>query len=220
MTLLNKLTEFELFKSADEQELKWISKGCAFKNYESNTIVLSEGDKSSHVYFIVKGHLQVYLSNQAGKLIIIKDLQDKESFGELGVVCNTVRSANIITKSDTILISISESYYKKYYQNNLNAAQCVINILAESLSKLTKDYESLALDDLSHRMIRLLFDLSKEEEGCLVVSQTHNDIANRLASSRESVTRAITKMRDNDLLQTNEYGIKLTNKLIDMYSQV
>jgi cAMP-binding proteins - catabolite gene activator and regulatory subunit of cAMP-dependent protein kinases len=214
------LKDFELFKDATEHEIDEVAKGSCYKTYDSNTIVLSEGDESNTVYFILKGRLQVYLSNQSGKLIIIKDLCEQESFGELGVVCNTERSANIITKSETVLIAITGASYKNYYQNNLLAAQSVINILASSLAKLTKDYESLALDDLSHRLIRLLLDLSEEEEGSLIVNHTHNEIANRVASSREAVTRAISAMKSSELLEANESGIRLTNKLISMYAHV
>ncbi len=220
MNISTQLKEFGLFSHATKQEMYEIAKGCSYKTYDPNTIILSEGDVSGNVYFITKGHLQVYLSNQSGKMIIIKDLKEAESFGELGVVCNTVRSANIITKSETILVSIAGASYKKYYQNNLIAAQSVIAILASSLSKLTKDYESLALDDLSHRLIRLLFDLSIEQNGALIVTNTHNDIANRVASSRESVTRAIAVLKDKDMLKANENGICLTDKLINMYSHI
>ena len=220
MNISEKLRSFDLFGDASMQEIDDVSKGCSYKSYEANTIVLSEGDISNSVYFIVKGHLQVYLSNQSGKVIIIKDLKEHDSFGELGVVCNTERSANIITKTESLLIAIKGVSYKNYYENNLEAAKTVIKILASSLSKLTRDYESLALDDLSHRLIRLLFDLSKEEKGALIVSHTHNEIANRVASSRESVTRAITVMKNNNLLEANEYGIKLTEKLINMYAQI
>lgn len=220
MNIQTEIKEFELFSQASEKEIDVISRACNAKTYESNTIVLSEGDASNYVFFIVKGHLQVYLSSSSGKVIIIKDLKKGESFGELGVVCDTDRSANIITKSDTVLIAINSASYKNYYQNNLIAAQSVINILASSLSKLTKDYESLALNDLSQRLVRLLIDLSENENGELIVNHTHNEIANRVASSRESVTRAISVMKNSQLLETNEYGIRLTKKLIDMYAQV
>ncbi|MGI9227939.1 MAG: Crp/Fnr family transcriptional regulator [Gammaproteobacteria bacterium] len=220
MDTSTKLKGFDFFDRASEQEINEIAKSCVCKAYSTNTIILSEGDVSNNVYFVVKGKLQVYLSNQSGKVIIIKDLYEGESFGELGVVCNTVRSANIVTRSETVLIAIASLSYKNYYQNNLIAAQSVINILASSLSKLTKDYESLALDDLSHRLVRLLFDLSKNEGGELIVSHTHNEIANRVASSRESVTRAISVMKNSELLETKEYGIRLTEKLIGMYAQV
>lgn len=220
MNISTQLKGFSLFSHATDQEIEEIAKGCSYKTYDPNTIVLSEGDVSGNVYFIAKGHLQVYLSNQSGKMIIIKDLKESESFGELGVVCNTVRSANIITKSETTLISIADTSYKKFYQNNLVAAQSVIDILASSLSKLTKDYESLALDDLSHRLIRLLFDLSVEKDGVLIVTHTHNEIANRVVSSRESVTRAIAVLKNKEMLEANDSGICLTNKLINMYSHI
>lgn len=220
MNIFKQLREFSLFTHATDKEVEEIAKGCSYKTYDPNTIVLSEGDVSRNVYFIAKGRLQVYLSNQSGKIITIKDLRDSESFGELGVVCNTVRSANIITKSETTLVSIAGKSYKDFYQNNLIASQSVIDILASSLSKLTKDYESLALDDLSHRLIRLLFDISEDRDGELIVTHTHNEIANRVASSRESVTRAIAVLKNNDMLETNEFGIRLTKKLVNRYAQI
>jgi CRP-like cAMP-binding protein len=219
MDLPEQLRQFDLFNSASEQEMCDLVRGCVHKNIAKETIVLREGDLVKNVYFIIDGHFQVYLSNSAGKEIILKDLYSRSSFGELGVLCDSRRSANVVAKTSSNLIVINESCFRNYFENNINAARFIITILATSLSRLTDDYENLALYDLNHRLIRILIKLSVKNNDRYVVTQTHGEIANRISSTRESVSRAISIMKDKHLIESDVEGIILTEHLLEFYNQ-
>ena len=140
--------------------------------------------------------------------------------GELGVICNSERCANIICKSGVSLLVVKGSTYMSYCNNNLGAAKMIIKKLASSLANLTKDYQSLALSKLDHRVMKTLIQLSSKINDQLIVAQTHHQIAERVAASRESVSRAISNLQKNNLVSCKSNQIILNNKLLDIYSQI
>ena len=98
--------------------------------------------------------------------------------------------------------------------------QITINKLAKSLSKITKDFQSLAMDDLTHRLIRTLFEVSTKQNNKFLVNLTHNQLATRTSSSRESVSRVISKLKKNGFIHIHDYEIELDNTLIELHSQL
>ena len=217
---LDIIKKIEIFKTANEAELKPIINGARLKNLKPNSIIVSIGEKADYVYFVVKGHLQVYLDNAEGKQIIIRDLHADDCFGELGVLCNADRCANIITKDDTRLLIVNGDAYLQFCRDNINAARLIIDKLASSLTKLTKDYHSLALNNLDHRLVRTLIETSEKEGNKLVVKYTHSQLADRIAATRESVSRAISNLSKKGLVNTKNNEIILNDQLVDLYGQL
>ena len=219
-TISDSLNTIEIFKAATCEQMQSISSHSSIRKYPTEKLILSLGDKPNYVYFVLHGTLQVYLNNTEGKQVVLKDLQEKDCFGELGVLCNTDRCANVITTSEVLLLMIYGNAYLSYCNSNLEAAKITIRKLSSSLTKLTKDYQSLALDNLGNRLVKTLIELSDRIEGNLVVSDTHGQIAQRVAATRESVSRAISKLHQKGLLNTINNKIVLDNKILDLYSQL
>ncbi|MFK7795675.1 MAG: Crp/Fnr family transcriptional regulator [Gammaproteobacteria bacterium] len=216
----SQLSHIEIFRHASEKELDLLSQASVIKTFASGNMLANEGEAATHVYFILSGTCIVQLSGKAGKEIIIKDLHQGDCFGELGALCNARRCASVLTKGHTKLVIINSDAYVSYCNNNLVAAQITISKLASSLSKITKDFQSLAVDNLNHRLIRLLLEVSIKEKNKLSVRLTHNQLATRVASTRESVSRVIAELRKNGLIRTSEHEIEIDESLIELYGQL
>ena len=216
----SQLSQIEIFRHASEKELNSLSQAAVTKTFASGKMLVNEGEPATHVYFILSGTCIVQLSGKTGKEIIIKDLHKGDCFGELGALSNARRCASVLTKDRTKLVIMNSEAYASYCNSNLIAAQITISKLASSLSKITKDFQSLAVDNLNHRLIRLLLEVSIKEKNKLSVRLTHNQLATRVASTRESVSRVIAELRKNGLIRTNEHEIEIDESLIELYSQL
>ena len=212
--------EIEIFRCADSEELEILSSSSVIKSFSTGNFIINENDAPTHVYFILTGSCHVQLNGKSGKEIIIKDLYKGDCFGELGAFSNAKRCANVVANKNLSLIIINAHAYVSYCNNNLVAAQLTINKLAKSLSKITKDFQSLAMDNLTHRLIRILFEVSIVDNNKFLVKLTHNQLANRTSSSRESVSRAISKLKKNGLIHVHDYEIELDDSLIELHSQL
>ena len=212
--------EIEIFRCANTKEIELLSSSSVVKSFSKGRFIVKENEPPTHVYFILSGSCHVQLNGKSGKEIIIKDLYKGDCFGELGAFCNSKRCANVVANNDLMLIIINANAYVSYCNNNLVAAQITINKLAKSLSKITKDFQSLAMDDLTHRLIRTLFEVSTKQNNKFLVNLTHNQLATRTSSSRESVSRVISKLKKNGFIHIHDYEIELDNTLIELHSQL
>ena len=80
------ISSIDIFKSASDKELEALLNSTSIKTYAPNTIVLSLGDEPINVYFVISGLLQVYLDNDEGRQVVIRDLVERDCFGGIG--CN------------------------------------------------------------------------------------------------------------------------------------
>ena len=68
---------------------------------------MKEGDDGDRLYFIVSGNLVAEKENtKLGKKEIVYKYKDKEYFGELALIRNTVRQASVRTVTKCKLLSI------------------------------------------------------------------------------------------------------------------
>ncbi len=220
MVNIENLLRIELFRHATEQELSLLTQASSIKTVSRGETIVNQNDLPTHVYFILAGACMVQLNGKSGKEIIIKDLNEGDYFGELSVLCNAKRCASVLTRNDSTLLIVSAEAYVYFCNNNLHASQITISRLAKSLSKITKDFQSLAMDNLNHRLIKVLLEVSTKEKNKLLVNLTHSQLATRASSTRESVSRVISEFKKNGLIRTHEHEIEIDQSLLELYSQL
>lgn len=207
---LHVLKTLPFFSGFDNSELSNMAESIIVRSYKKNVIVFNENDESTSIYFVLSGSLKVYLDNENGKEVILNKISEGESFGELALFCDSPRTATVATITSSKLLIISKSAFVEFYTNNTKAAQNIIKILANGIRKITKDVESFALGSVQERVLRALHDHAIDVGGRSVVNNlTHREIANLVASSRETVTRALRDLKKEGLIQLNEGSIEI-----------
>lgn len=80
--------------------------------FPKNKIIIQEGERSTDVYFILQG--SVYVTKKMHDTFKVLTYLDKgDIFGEMGVLEETIRSATIITKEDSIFLKFSKEEFKE-----------------------------------------------------------------------------------------------------------
>ncbi len=212
---LNALQQIPFFLEFSKEELEPLSKKLRIKNYAKNTIILTEGDESTSVYFILEGSVRVYIENEQGREVTLNEINEGETFGELALFCNTPRTASILAKNKCKVLLINKNDFIEFYSNNPKAAQKIVLSMATTIKKLTKDLENFALNNVHRRVVRALLDHSINIDGRRIVKGlTHKDIANLVASSRETVSRVIHDLKKDGLIQVKNGKINIKESAI------
>jgi CRP/FNR family cyclic AMP-dependent transcriptional regulator len=206
----------DFFKGLSEDELQQLSGVTKTRRVGKNTLVINEDDISSSMYFIVEGRVNATLSNEDGKEVILSSLHKGDHFGELSLLDGEPRSTNIITTEPCVFLVVHKDDFYCLLEKNSKIAINVIKYLCGQVRHITKNVESLALMDVYGRLVRLLHDLSEpSESGKLVVQQplTHKDIALRVGSSREMISRILKELEKGDYLIIENKVITINKKL-------
>lgn len=165
------------------------------KQYPANAVIINEGDAADSLFIVLAGRVKVYAANEAGKEVILSTLGAGEYVGELALDGGT-RSASVMTMEPTRCAVVTGASLRDFLAAHPDFALHLIRDLIRRVRRLTGSVKNLALEDVYHRVVALLHELSEPQGGQRVVAQklTQQDIADHVGSSREMVSRIFKEL--------------------------
>jgi CRP/FNR family cyclic AMP-dependent transcriptional regulator len=204
-----------LFKGLEDNELMLLANLTRQKNVTKNTFVIKEGECASEMYLIKKGKAIVMLNNDKGKEMVLSKLEAGDIFGELALLDDTPRSANVVTQEDCELLILRKADFFDVLNKNPKVAIQVIRYLCQKLRLTNSVAQSYALMDVYERLRKFLYDMAMpDEEGSLVVSNlAHKDIAFQVCTGREVISRMLSLLEKEGYIKVEKKTIILLKEL-------
>ncbi|MDO9093717.1 MAG: Crp/Fnr family transcriptional regulator [Rubrivivax sp.] len=198
----------------DDQLLRQIASRGGIRNFAANTVLVSEEDRSDAVFIILSGRVKAYGSAEDGREVVYGTQGAGEYFGEM-TLDGGPRSASVMTLEPTSCAVVSGADVREFLSQNPDFALHVIKKLIRLARASTEHVKSLALDDVYGRVTKLLRSLAREEDGVLMVPDklTQQDIAERVGSSREMVSRVFKPLSEGGYVEVRGGRIALLKKL-------
>lgn len=188
----------------DAAELREVSKHAVERRYPAKALIVQEGDRPDSLYIIVEGRVKAYVSDSAGREVILSTLGPGEYFGEVALDAGP-RSACVMSLEPCVLSVVPLADLDLLIRHSPAFASHFINRLLGRIRSLTKSVSSLALMDAYGRVARLLLESAETRGGVQFVPErlTHADIASRVGCTREMVSRVM-----KDLVQSGHVTVE------------
>ncbi|WP_020408360.1 Crp/Fnr family transcriptional regulator [Hahella ganghwensis] len=185
------LAKIPLFSGFAPEQLQQLEKHAAFRTFQKNSIVITEGDHSDSLYVIVSGRVKVFCSDENGREVTLNDLKAGDHFGELALFDDQERSASVMTTEACRFLILNKTALIEAFRHNPEMAYHLVRYLSKRVRALTCNVKNLALMDVYGRVANTLLQLSEKQGDHLVteIPLTQQDIANRVGASREMVSR-------------------------------
>jgi CRP/FNR family cyclic AMP-dependent transcriptional regulator len=192
------LRNVPLFSGLEESELERLARVAGRRRVGRSEQVVRAGETADALLIMLTGRAKVTNFDEEGREVILAWLGPGEFFGEMGLIDDSPRSANVIAVENCELMVLGKQEFQRCMQDNFQVAQKLMQILVRRLREADRHIESLALLDVYGRVARLLLDMSEEEGGRRVVRQkmSKQDMARMIGASREMVSKV---MRDLEL---------------------
>ena len=84
------------FPDLTSSELAALLERAVMRSYPRNAVIINEGDEGDSVYFVIRGKVKVFLSNDPGREVVIGQLGPGDYFGEMLLEPGS-RSASVMT---------------------------------------------------------------------------------------------------------------------------
>ena len=184
--------------------------------YTRKEQILRQEDDSKDVFYINYGKVRITLYTQHGYKLSFTDIHAGQSFGELSAIDMQPRSANVLAVEETSVIRISQVKFKSLLEAHPDFANFVMRQMSAMIRRLnSRMYELSALDG-THRIYAELLRIG--EEGVNTNGQfsvlnppTHAEIASRINSHREAVSRVYNALQDEGILEKRSKELLLSN---------
>jgi CRP-like cAMP-binding protein len=197
--VIDSLRKIPLFGRVSEQDLGRLATHLIERRFPKNATVVEEGLPGDYMYVIREGRAKVTKASDDGREKIMNFLESGAFFGDMALLGNEARSASVKTLEDSVLLALSRRDFIDLLRQSPDLALAVTEELANRLRETNEQARSLSFQGVEERT-RNLFERIAREEGASVgqwmtPALTHQQIADMVGTSRETVTRAIKQLK-------------------------
>ncbi|MBI1212609.1 MAG: cyclic nucleotide-binding domain-containing protein [Alphaproteobacteria bacterium] len=212
MTTIGSLFEFLARLNTDERR-RFDAAARAIKATKGQTVI-GQGPGSTDVYFVEDGAFRVLIYSKSGKQVSIRTLRRGDCFGELAAIDQRERSANVVAVTDGRLLQVSGAVFKSILEGSSRAAIWLAIHLGGQVRVLTERIFELSALNVPSRLHCELLRLGlqagvHDNESRIRPAPTHSELANRIGTHREGVTREMRALVRRGILQQSKRDLVL-----------
>ena len=205
-----------LFKGLNEDYLAEQSTRCIWTGYDANELVIGFEDDTTDVRFILSGRVRIILRVATGKEVILTEMGEGEYFGELAAIDHATRSANVTALQTTKVCIMPQRVFMQIVRNVPPVNERVLRVLAQRVRFLNARLAEHCFLQTKHRLyIELLRQskprLSNAAQRSISPPPTQKDIAARIGTRREVVSREIANLKRDGIVEKTTGALVLTD---------
>ena len=201
---LETLRSLPLFARVSDADLEDIASHLIERRYPRNTPIVEEGLAGDYMYVIREGRVKVTKLSEDGREKILEFLEAGDFVGEMALLERAPRSASVKTLSPVRLLALSRTDFLATLRRNSDLALAVIEVLCSRLRTQNDQASALSFQRVKDRTKGLLVRLAKDEapDASLRCTPqlTHQQIADMIGTSRETVTRVVKELKQDGWL--------------------
>lgn len=208
----NDLLRLPFFRPFSAQAVSRLSVLAHWRSYDAGQTVLEVGDDAPDVYLVAQGTLRVAARSAGGHEIILNEIEPGALFGEIAAIDGAKRSAGIVALTQARLCVIPAGPFMEFALSTSEAALHLMKTLAALVREKDQRIFELSVLATRPRLIALLLRQARPREaGGMIVSppRPHHELAARIGTRREVVTRALAGLQRDGLLKPMRGGLLL-----------
>jgi CRP-like cAMP-binding protein len=183
------------------------------RKYPKGSVILFEDDPGDALFVVIVGQVKVVLIGEDGREVILATLADGDFFGEMSLIDDQPRSAHVIAMENSNLLVLRRDDFQRCLEETPRIAVGLLRAMTKRLRLADSKIGGLVLLDVTGRVARLLLEMADENDGVLITKKvTHHQIAQMIGSSRETVSRTMRTLTEENLIAVTGKTITVTDR--------
>jgi CRP/FNR family cyclic AMP-dependent transcriptional regulator len=176
-------------------------------------VLFSEGEPARGIYILRTGRAAVSITSREGRVVILRMAEAGDVLGLNSVLGGSSYEATLKTIGPCRTDFIARAELLDLLERPAGA-KAMLAILRRELTELTNRTRSLLLPQTAGaRLARLLLDWSRENGTTRIDKAfTHEEMAQMICSSRETVTRLLASMSRQQIIQINSNNVLILDR--------
>ncbi|GAA0371865.1 Crp/Fnr family transcriptional regulator [Bacillus horti] len=212
---LGVLQSIPLFRNLTEDELQYVWNITIQRSYRKKEIIFREASDKEAVYFIQRGLVKAWKTDENGNEHIICFLKPGDMFPHTGFFNQAPYPATTEAIVDTQLYAIPIQAFETLMMNIPEIAIKVMRGMGEKIAELQKKLQEMTGHDVNERAMLFLLQLAEnngtDKDGVIHIPLplTHQDFASAIGTTRETANRFINQLRKKKVLQMDRRGLMI-----------
>ena len=214
------LQQSSLFEKIEKESIGHLLNclGIQVKSYEEQHIIIELESCVNEISVVIEGEVEIVKENRLGDRMIVGILGEGQIFGE-GIVCTKKRLSPVTVRTKTkakiavvpyekIIMTCGErcSFHKQLIQN-------MLYVLGEKNYHLNQKIDYLILKGMREKLALYLLEQSyREGKSSFSIGLNRNDLAEYLNVSRSSMSRELSRMKEEGLIDYYKNSFKIIDE--------
>lgn len=175
----------------NDDELEKLIPMLTERSFRPRQLLFSAGEPAERVYLLLKGRVKIYQVAENGKEIILDVVSKGGIVGDMAVVEAGERTACAAAIDETVAVSISWEDFSHLVQQSPRLGFAMMELMAHRLAGMQRTFMNLVSKPVSARLADTL--LNRQEDGVVHLGLTHQELAQTIGTSRETVTALLSR---------------------------
>lgn len=201
------LRKTSLFSGLTESELQELVNRTSVVSCGAGEILFSEGEPCAGLYVVTKGRVRIFKTSSGGREQILAIDGPGRSIAELPVFDGGVYPASVAAIEDSELLFVSRKDFQSFVLEHPEVALKVLRVVGARLRGLVAIIEELSFTTVRHRLISWILREYKRKGAAFSLDISHQDIAARIGTVRELVSRNLARLQAEGFIAMNGHEL-------------
>jgi DNA-binding response OmpR family regulator len=201
--------------SSGEAMLQKIKENRTTNRFKKKQIIYNEGNHPLRLFYVEKGKVKTYKTNDDGKELVIGLYNEGDFLGYNALLERNVYKETAEALEETELAVIPKDEFEDLVNNNREVMQKFIQLLAKNVSEKEEQLLGLAYNSLRKKVAEALVSLyekfNPQKKADFRIDLSRENLATIAGTSKESLIRTLSDFKDEGLVDIREGDIVIRN---------
>ena len=207
--LSDRLSLFSLFS---KEKSKSVLATLRRRKFNKGQVIIHHLSEENDVFFLLSGRALAFLTAIDGTELAFDEIPRGSYFGELAAIDGGPRSASVCALTDVEVVQVSSEEFLQMIETYPEFALALLRDFTKSVRSLSNRNFELATKPVSQRVKSLIVREALERDqlvagGVIKPALTHAEIARRIGARREAVSRSLSEMVNQGMIETRRQTI-------------
>ncbi len=207
----NVLSEMLLFEGLSPAELKRLNEQLLRKKtFPPATNIITVAQPGEVVYLLLEGSVKIYVDQLDGSEVILAFLGPGDTFGEMGLIGSSGRSASVLTLEPCVCLLMNRATFLQSVRTINQLSFNLVRLLSKRLRLANEQIQALSSLDVRGRVARQLLafaqrygEANQKVEIRIPLRLTQTDLASLVGASRERVNQVVVEFKEKKFISVD-----------------
>ena len=204
--------------TSGKEELQTFTSDRNINQYKKKQIIFSENNRPSRLYFVQKGSVKTFKTNEDGKELVVGLYKEGDFLGYIALLEESVYKETAEAMEDSELSIIPKEDFDELINGNPLIARKFISMLAKNVSEMENQLLKMAYNSLRKKVADTLVTLHKKFDHSIDISR--DNLAAIAGTATESMIRTLAEFKHEKLIdiQSGAIIIREEKKLENLHN--
>ncbi len=209
------LSEVAIFQDLSAEEMAELARSAPMKEVAAGTVFHSPEEAAEVLFILKKGRVKIYQLSPDGRALTLNIYEAGAIFGEMSLLSQGLHGSFAQALTPCVLCLMSRDHVQRLLFGNPRIAMRIVEALGERLVHVENRLLDFAFRRVPERLARLLLQLAQPHRNLfsrtqrMEVRYTHEELADMIGTTRETVTKLLNEMRGRKLVELQRGRITL-----------